>query len=221
MQKNAHHQQISTTSTTITIQKKFRSQTSDNPPTRVGVHSLLIYVDPKFVPKFKIQNPKSEIHNPKSKIRNPNPKFGQKDLLHNVPKSKIQNPKSEIQNPKSKIQNQIQNPKSKIQIRNPKSEIQNPKSEIPCQNPKIWGVGASQEELLHNDPKSKIPKIRPKKFGFWILDLGILDFGASGFWILDSRGCATRQSGDCAWRSAARIPLARLWGPRQNQLYLI
>ena len=32
------------------------------------------------------------------------------------------------------------------------------------------------------NPKSKIPKIRPKKFGFWIL--GILDFGFWGFWIL-------------------------------------
>ena len=33
------------------------------------------------------------------------------------------------------------------------------------------------------NPKSKIPKIRPKKFGFWIL--GIWDFGFWGFWILD------------------------------------
>ena len=30
------------------------------------------------------------------------------------------------------------------------------------------------------NPKSKIPKIRPKKLGFWIL--GILDFGDFGFW---------------------------------------
>ena len=44
-------------------------------------------------------------------------------------------------------------------------------------------MGASRKELLHNDPKSKIPKIRPTKFGFWIL--GILDFGFWGFWILD------------------------------------
>ena len=67
--------------------------------------------------------------------------------------------------------------------------------------------------------------------GFWILDLGgfgfwiwgILDFGSWGFWILDlgdfgfwilgifvllgrSRGCTTRQFGDGAWRSEARIP---------------
>ena len=35
--------------------------------------------------------------------------------------------------------------------------------------------------MLQN-PKSKIPKIRPKKFGIWIL--GILDFGDLGFWIL-------------------------------------
>ena len=56
-------------------------------------------------------------------------------------------------------------------------------------------------------------------FGFWIL--GILDFGLWGFWgildfgilgILDfgilgrSRGCTTRQFGDGAWRSEARIP---------------
>ena len=156
-----------------------------------------------------VQNPKSKIRNPKSKIRNP--------------KSKIQNPKSEIQNPKSKIRNpksKIQNPKSKIRnpkfaqkemLHNaPKSKIRNPKSEI--QNPppksKIW---ASHKELLHNDPKSKIPKIRPKKFGFWILDWGILDFGFqildSGFWILGgSRGCTTRQFSDGAWRSEARIP---------------
>ena len=52
-------------------------------------------------------------------------------------------------------------------------------------------------------------------FGFWIL--GILDFGFWGFWILDfadcvllgrSRGCTTRQFGDGAWRSEARIPPA-------------
>ena len=49
-------------------------------------------------------------------------------------------------------------------------------------------------------------------FGFWIL--GILDFGFWGSWILDfglgilgrSRGCTTRQFGDGAWRSEARIP---------------
>ena len=37
-------------------------------------------------------------------------------------------------------------------------------------------------------------------FGFWIL--GILDFGILG----RSRGCTTRQFGDGAWRSEARIP---------------
>ena len=55
--------------------------------------------------------------------------------------------------------------------------------------------------------------------GFWILDLGgfwILDLGDFGFWILGilgilvilggSRGCTTRQFGDGAWRSEARIP---------------
>ena len=148
-----------------------------------------------------LQNPKSKIpkiQNPKSKIpKFQNPDFAHKDLLHNVPK--IQNPKSpksrksRIQNPQDpKIQN-LQNPnspKSKIQNpQNPKSNPQNPKSKIPkIQNPvsptskiqnsksppksKIWGVGASHKELLHNDPKSKIQKIWPKKFG-----LGILDFG--------------------------------------------
>ena len=42
-------------------------------------------------------------------------------------------------------------------------------------------------------------------WGFWILDfgiLGILDFGILG----RSRGCTTRQFGDGAWRSEARIP---------------
>ena len=67
-------------------------------------------------------------------------------------------------------------------------------------------------------------------WGFWILDfgdfgdfgfgiLGILDFGFWGFWILDFgfwgfwildfgevQGCTTRQFGDGAWRSEARIP---------------
>ena len=57
--------------------------------------------------------------------------------------------------------------------------------------------------------------------GFWSLDFGdfgfwiwwILDFGDFGFWILvilvllgRSRGCTTRQFGDGAWRSEARIP---------------
>ena len=42
-------------------------------------------------------------------------------------------------------------------------------------------------------------------WGFWILD-----FGDFGFLILEilgrSRGCTTRQFGDGAWRSEARIP---------------
>ena len=48
-------------------------------------------------------------------------------------------------------------------------------------------------------------------FGFW--DFGDFGFwGFWGFWILDfgilgrSRGCTTRQFGDGAWRSEARIP---------------
>ena len=152
-----------------------------NPPNlgRWGPHIKICYIT--------VQNPKSKI----PKIQNPK-----------SPKSKIQNPKS----PKSKIP-KIQNPKSEI----PKSKIQNPpnpkspKSKI--QNPRNLGP---HKELLHNGPKSKIqnPQNRPKKFGFWILDLG--DFG---FWILGilvllgrSRGCTTRQFGDGAWRSEARIP---------------
>ena len=58
-------------------------------------------------------------------------------------------------------------------------------------------------------------------WGFWILDFGDFGFwdfgdfgfwGFGGFWILDfgilgrSRGCTTRQFGDGAWRSGARIP---------------
>ena len=110
---------------------------------------------------------------------------------------KTQNPQ-DSKFPRSKIQNP-QNPKS------PKS----PKSKILRQNPKFGALGASHKDLLHNDPKSKIPK-NPKfgDFGFGILDLG--DFG---FWILlilvllgRSRGCTARQFGDGAWRSEARIP---------------
>ena len=65
-------------------------------------------------------------------------------------------------------------------------------------------------------------------FGFWILGILDFDFGDFGFWILlilffwrRSRGCTTRQFGDGAWRSEARIPLVRLSGTVQNQLYLI
>ena len=53
-------------------------------------------------------------------------------------------------------------------------------------------------------------------FGFWLLGfwgfwiLGILDFGDFGnldFWEFgEVRGCASRQLGDGAWRSEARIP---------------
>ena len=167
-----------------------------NPPTRVGVHSLLTLC--------RIQNLSQ---NPKSKIRNP--KFAQKDLLHNVPKSKtkIGNPKSKIQNPKSKIQN----PKSEIQ--NPKSKIQNPKSKIPRQNPKFgWGPHKKNCYITIQNAKSKIPKIRPKSldFGFWIGDFWILGILDCGFWILGrSGGCTTRQFGDGAWTSEARIPLVR------------
>ena len=55
-------------------------------------------------------------------------------------------------------------------------------------------------------------------WGFWILGFWVLDFGDFGFWILvilgildfgilgKSRQCTTRQFGDGAWRSEARIP---------------
>ena len=139
---------------------------SVNPPTRVGVHSNVYYVASKTW--FKIQNPKSEIQNPKSEIQNPkseiqNPKFAQKEMLHNAPKSKIRTPKSKSQNPKSKIQNLGR-----------------------------WGPHIKNCYITIQNPKSKIPKIRPKKFGFWILDWGILDFGFQildfGFRILDFGG---------------------------------
>ena len=131
-----------------------------------------------------------------------------------------QNPKSKIRNPKSKIRN----PKSKIQ--NPKSKIQNPKSEI--QNPKLGHRGPHKKNcyLTIQNPKSKIPKIRPKKFGFWILDFCSFWILDSGFWILDSgflildlgfwilrgsRECTTRQSSDGAPWSEARIPPGPPW----------
>ena len=201
-----------------------------NPPTRFGVHSLLFLCSiQNFVTRCpsKIPSPKSKIQdpqNPKSKIQNPqnpkskipkfqNPNFAHKDLLHNVPK--IQNPKSP-KSRKSKIQNP-QNPKSKIpKIQNPKSpksKIQNPKSpQSKIQNPQNPKNPKSKIPKIQN-PKSKIPKIQnPSFFGRILGILGILDFGFWGFWILDfgilgrSRGCTTRQFGDGAWRSEARIP---------------
>ena len=151
--------------------------------------------------KSKIQNPKSEIpkiqspkspKSPKSKIFRQNPKFGalgasHKDLLHNDPKSKIQNP----------------------------------------QNPKFGDSGF----WILDSGDFGFWILGILDFGFWIwgiLDFGfwiwwIFDFGSWGFWILDfgdfgfwillllvllgrSRGCTTRQFGDGAWRSEARIP---------------
>ena len=105
------------------------------------------------------------------------------------------------------------------------------------------------------NPKSKIPKIRPKKLGFWIL--GILDFGFwdfrdfgdfgdFGFWILGFWILDFRDFGDFGfwgfwilgfWGGPGDVPLGNLvtvpggqrlesplvclWGPLQNQLYLI
>ena len=63
-------------------------------------------------------------------------------------------------------------------------------------------------------------------WGFWILGiLGILDFGDFGFWILGFWG----GPGDVPLGNLATVPggqrlespLVCLWGPLQNQLYLI
>ena len=172
--------------------------------------------------KSKIQNPQNP-ENPKSpkskipKIQNP----------HN-PKSKIpkiQNP----QNPKSKIpkiQNP-QNPKSsaKIQnlghwgphVKNCYITIQNPKSPKSGQKSLdfgfwgFWILGSLDFGILGDFGFWGFWILG--FWGFWILGilvfgiLGILDFGDFGFWILGrSRGCTTRQFGDGAWRSEARIP---------------
>ena len=157
----------------------FQKSKIQNPQNPENPKSKIPKIQNPKSPKSKIQNP----HNPKSKIpkiQNPqNPKSPKSKLFWRDfgdfedfgfwgfwiwdSGPKIQNPNS----PTSKIQNP-QNPKS-------------PKSKILRQNPKFGALGASRKELLHNDPKSKIPKIRPKKFGFWIL--GILDFGDFGFWI--------------------------------------
>ena len=160
---------------------------------------------PNQNPKSKIQNPKSKIPNPKSKIRNP------KSKIRNA-KSKIQNPKSKIRNPKSKIQNpksETRNPKSKIQ--NPKSKIRNPKSKIQNSgNLGRWGPHVKECYITIQNPTSKIPEIRPKKFGFWIGEFWILD---SGFWILGGPGdVPLRQFSDGALRSEARIPPGRSLG---------
>ena len=116
---------------------------------------------------------------------------------------------------------------------------------------------------MMQNPKSKIPKIRPKKLGFWILGildfgfwgfwiLGILDFGDFGdlgfwgFWILDFGDFGFWDFGDFGfwgfwilgfWGGPGDVPLGNLvtvpggqrlesplvclWGPLQNQLYLI
>ena len=186
------------------------------------------------IPKIpKIQNPKSEIpkiQNPKSpkskipkipKIQNPSffgrilgiLDFGDFGFGIPAPKSKIQTP----QNPKSKIP-KIQNP-------------QNLKSSAKIQNLGRWGPHV--KNCSKSGQKSLDFGFWDFGdfgfWGFWILDfgilgilgfwgfwiLGILDFGFWWFWILEildfgflgrSRGCTTRQFGDGAWRSEARIP---------------
>ena len=112
---------------------------------------------------------------------------------------------------------------------------------------------------MMQNPQSKIPKIRPKKLGFWILGildfgdfgfwdfgdfgfwiLGILDFGFWGFWILDFGDFGFWDFGDFGFWDFGDLgfwilgilatvpggqrlesPLVCLWGPLQNQLYLI
>ena len=133
-----------------------------------SIQKMSAKTPPNQNPKSKIRNPKSKIRNPKSKIQNPkseiqNPKIAQEELLHKAPEYKIQNPKSKIRNPKSKI-------------RNPKSKIQNPR------DLGQWGPHIKKCYITIQNPKSKIPEIRPKKFGFWIGEFWILD---SGFWISD------------------------------------
>ena len=66
------------------------------------------------------------------------------------------------------VRSKIQNPKSKICTKRSAtycSKIQNRKFQI--RNAKFGAVGASQKALRHNDPKSKLLKIRSEKFGFW------------------------------------------------------
>ena len=169
-----------------------------------GAHPKSPVQNPKSkIPK--IQNPKS----PKSKIQNPQnpkskiPKFQNPSFFGRILEIlgildfgfwgfwildlgfRPQNPKSKlpkIQNPKSKIP-KIQNPQNPKSPKSPKSKIQNPKSSAKIQNLGRWGPHVKNCYITIQNPKSKIPKIRPKKFGFWIL--GILDFGFWGFWILD------------------------------------
>ena len=149
-----------------------------NPPTRVGVHSLLFLCSiQNFVTtcQSKIPSPPNSknLQNPKSKIpkiQNPKSPNSKIQTLHikicyiMFQKSKIQNPQNpeNPKSPKSKIPKiskakipTIQNPKSPKSKNpvSPTSKIQNSKS--PPKS-KIWGVGASHKELQHNDPKSKI-----------------------------------------------------------------
>ena len=108
--------------------------------------------------------------------------------------------------PKSKIQKSHHNPKSHT--------IQNPKSpQIPTQKSKIQNP---------QNPKSKIQN--PSFFGriLGILDLGLGILGILDFGILRSKGCTTRQfGGRCLEVRGSESPLVCLWGPLQNQLYLI
>ena len=183
------------------------------------------------IPKAKIQNPQSKI----PKFQNPN--FAHKDLLHNVPKiqnpkspkSKIQNPKS--QNPKSTIQNpqipkspKSQNPKTpKSQNpKSPKSKIlypQLPKSKFqkPRQIPKYGALGPHIKNcyITIQNPKSKIPKIQNLKSPKSKIQnpqnpkSKILRRNPLGNLVTVPGG------------QRLESPLVCLWGPLQNQLYLI
>ena len=58
-------------------------------------------------------------------------------------------------------------------------------------------------------------------FGFWILDFGFWDFGDFGFWILGFWGGPGDVPLTVPGGQRLESPLVCLWGPLQNQLYLI
>ena len=177
-----------------------QGQTQSADPGR-RAQSSYSYVESKICFQFCTQTFSSpQPQNPKSKIPK-TPKIQNSkspNLRRWAPHIKIcyitvQNPRSKIptiQNPKSpkskipKIQNP-KSPKSKIpKIQNP----QNPKSPAKLQNLGRWGLHIKNCYITIQNPKSQIPKIQNLGIldfgfgGFWILDFG--DFGFGGFWIL-------------------------------------
>ena len=202
---------------------KSKIQNPQNPKSKIPEiwgHIKICYIT--------VQNPKSKIPKIGQKSLDFGFWIGGFWILDFGPK--IQNPKSprsKIQNPKSKIP-KIQNPKSpRSKIQNPQNpqNLQNPKSSAKIQNLGRWGPHI---KICYITIKGDFGFwiLDSGDFGFWILDLvdfgfwiwWILDFGSWGFWILGildfadfgafgrSRGCTTRQFGDGAWRSEARIP---------------